>query len=117
MSEKVNGFADSVAKWAVPLLLAIIGFIGATALGKIDAVTVQTAQMQITVASIQSTLSDFKADAEISRQDTKEKLKDATEQSNQKLDQLTSQSNAKFDNLTTWVRSLAGQIHSNSKEE
>lgn len=100
-------FTDALAKWSVPILLAVLGFIGTGVLGKVDTlndkvsdINRQAAATSATLTATQEILRDFKADAEQARQDTKERLADQT--------MIT---NAKFDQLTAWVRSLADQIH------
>lgn len=105
MSEKTT-FTDSLAKWSVPILLAVLGFMGAQMLGKVEnlghdvsTISVQQASTQATLSATQSILTDFKADAEVSRQDVKEKLTQADTRTKEKLD-----------SLTAWIATLSTRI-------
>lgn len=108
MSDKIQ-FTDALAKWSVPILLAVLGFIGATALGKIDSlgdkvstISQQQASQGSTLLATQDVLRDFKADAENSRQDVKDKMTQADLRTKEKLD-----------SLTAWIARLSQRIDIN----
>lgn len=117
MSEKATA-TDTLAKWSVPILLAVLGFIGTVALGKIDTLgdkvsgiaQIQASQ-QATLASTQDILKDFKSDAEESRQDTKEKLSAAASETTKQIESASSQTANQINLLTAWITRLSNQIH------